>query len=92
MPGYGNAYGAMPPHGRWLSPCPPVIDSIVTEICMRGPGSTPSSTARFMPQSAPPASRTVVMPIARYQRSVSGNWKKRYEKGVYASRTSSKSS
>ena len=52
----------MPPLGSHGSLCPPVWLSIVTAICIRGPGISPSSTARLRPASAPPASRTVVIP------------------------------
>ena len=65
---------------------------IVTEICMRGPTTTPSSTAIFMPRSAPEASRTVVMPSLSVVRRFSAIWKKRYENGRCIIAVSSKSS
>ena len=46
------------------SPWPPVWLSMMIEICIRGPGIIPRSTASLMPRSAPPASRTLVMPVA----------------------------
>ena len=51
--------------------------SAVTEICIRGPSTRPSSMARWMPRSAPPASRTVVMPqssVAARFAAASKNW------------------
>jgi hypothetical protein len=52
------------PDGIQPSPWPPVVESAVMLICMRGPATTPSSTACLTPKSAPPASRTVVMPAS----------------------------
>jgi hypothetical protein len=44
------------------SPCPPVWLSTRPEWNMRGPSTSPRSTASASPQSQPPASRTVVKP------------------------------
>jgi hypothetical protein len=49
------------PLGSQPSLWPPVMLSAVTEMCIRGPTRTPSSTAFLRPRSAPPASRTVVI-------------------------------
>ena len=62
MPGYSTPKTPSVPLGSHGSLCPPVIESIDTETCMRGPTSVPSSTAIRRPASAPDASRTVVMP------------------------------
>ena len=72
-PGYPTPQSAeVAPLGSHGSLCPPVWLSIVTAIRIRGPGITPSSTARFSPRSAPPASRTVVIPSARVVRRFAG--------------------
>jgi len=65
MPGYGGQNSTTCPDGNQPSPCPPVWLSRVTEICSRGPGTSPSATAFFTPASAPAASRTMVIPAAR---------------------------
>ena len=44
------------------SPWPPVCDSALPEGKMRGPGTRPMAMACARPQSAPPASRTLVNP------------------------------
>jgi len=62
IPGYSTPHGASAPLGNHESLWPPVIDSMVTLICIRGPTSEPSSTASRRPASAPIASRTVVIP------------------------------
>jgi len=54
-----NAVGT---HLPCMSPCPPVWLSACPVNSRRGPGIVPSSTACARPQSAPPASRTVVKP------------------------------
>ena len=66
LPGCGmpNGVGNPPPHTIHLSPWPPVWLNIPIEICMRGPFTIPRSTAVLTPRSAPPASRTVVIPVA----------------------------
>jgi hypothetical protein len=46
---------------RW-SPCPPVWLSGWPAMNSRGPRKCPCSTAAFIPQSAPPVSRSVVNP------------------------------
>ena len=61
-PGYGAQSAESAPLGSHGSLWPPVWLSIVTEICIRGPGINPSSTAFLTPASVPPASRTVVIP------------------------------
>ena len=71
---------------------PPVIESIVTLICIRGPTSEPSSTASRNPASAPAASRTVVIPHAKVRRRFSVTRKKGALNGSCITRTSSKSS
>ena len=46
-------------------------------LTSRGPSISPSSTARWTPMSAPPASRTVVIPqssVARRFTAASKNW------------------
>ena len=73
IPGQVTPHGPTPPPlGSQASPWPPVIESMVMEICMRGPTSTPSSIALRIPASAPLASRTVVMPSASVFRRASG--------------------
>ena len=47
---------------RLRSLWPPVGPIERQEMNMRGPGISPDSTAVLVPQSAPPASRTVVKP------------------------------
>ena len=66
-PGYAGKISACAPEGSQPSPCPPVWLSIVIEIWTRGPRTIPSSSARLTPRSAPPASRTVVMPMRRVE-------------------------
>ncbi len=80
------------PLGSHGSLWPPVIDSIVTLICIRGPGSTPCSTAILRPASAPIASRAVVMPSASVVRRFSAIRKNDSENGSFITRVSSKSS
>jgi len=92
IPGYSIPHGAIAPLGSQASLCPPVIESMVTLICMRGPTRMPSSTAIRSPASAPEASRTVVMPSARVVRSVSAIRKNASENGSFIRRASSKSS
>ncbi len=46
----------------------------VTAIRIRGPSMSPSPTARWIPMSAPPASRTVVMPQSRVAASAVPPW------------------
>jgi hypothetical protein len=67
-PGWGWTSGTEQPDGNQPSPCPPVWLSMLTAICTRGPGTSPSATACFTPRSAPPASRTVVIPLSRVSR------------------------
>jgi len=52
------------PDGIVPSPCPPVCDSALTEIRIRGPGINPRSIAIFSPCGEPEASRTVVTPAS----------------------------
>ena len=80
------------PLGSHMSEWPPVMLTMFTEMCIRGPTSSPSSTARLIPASAPAASRTVVIPSSRIHRSVSATLKKRYVNGSWTIRVMSKSS
>ena len=57
-PGMREKMSASMPDGSQPSPCPPVWLIIRRLSWMRGPRISPSSRARRMPRSAPPASRT----------------------------------
>src|SRR5581483_9346121 len=92
MPGYATPQPGVPPLGSHGSLCPPVMPSMVTEICILGPTSTPSWIARLSPRSAPEASRTVVIPSASVRRRFSGIVKNWYENGRWRTASSSKSS
>ena len=63
-PGCGMKRCVRFPDASQPSPWPPVWLSIVSEICIRGPGIIPCSTAVFTPRSAPPASRMPVIPAS----------------------------
>ncbi len=67
-PGVGGSSGVSAPHTCQSSACPPVWLIIASEICMRGPRTSPDRTASATPRSAPAASRTEVMPRARVRR------------------------
>ena len=56
--------GTWAPDGYQSSPWPPVWLSMTIEIWSRGPAIVPSATASLIPRSAPPASRTDVIPTA----------------------------
>ncbi len=90
-PGYGSQSAEIPPLGSQLSLWPPVWLSIVIATCTLGPTRTRSSIAFRSPASAPPASRTVVMPCASVIRRFSGIRKKPYENGRCCSVSSSSS-
>ncbi len=66
MPAVGQKIsGACVSVARRQSPCPPVCESGRSLTRRRGPSTYPCSTASLKPQSAPPASLTVVNPRAR---------------------------
>src|SRR4051812_46979128 len=52
------------------------------EICIRGPATSPRSTASFTPASAPAASRTLVIPACSVDARFCAAMKNRYENGV----------
>src|SRR3954454_13801401 len=55
------------------------------EICIRGPATSPRSTASFTPASAPAASRTLVIPACSVAARFCAAMKNRYENGVWRS-------
>ncbi len=65
-----------------MSPCPPVWLSSLTQICRRGPGASPSATARRAPASAPPASRRCVTPASSVTRRLRAASKTPYVTGA----------
>ena len=76
-PGWGVNRFTRCPLGIQPSVCPPVWPSTATAIRRRGPETRPSSTACLTPRSAPPASRTVVMPRSSVRsrlRAAAKNW------------------
>ena len=87
IPGYSMPHGPTPPLGIHASACPPVIESIATLICIRGPTSVPSSTAALSPASAPEASRTDVIPSASVSRRFSAIRKNGSLNGSFMTRT-----
>src|ERR1022692_3110762 len=74
-PGCGVRRKVVTPDGSQPSPWPPVWLSALIEICSRGPSTRPSATARCTPRSAPPASRTVVMPQSSVAARLAAAWK-----------------
>ncbi len=65
----GSITDTLTPDGMSESPCPPVCESGVTAIRMRGPGKRPRSTAILTPRVVNPASRTVVKPASSVSRA-----------------------
>ncbi len=74
MPGYVGPMSASAPLGSQRIPVPPGLAEHGHGDLQPGPGISPSSTARFMPRSAPPASRTVVMPWRRVTSMFAAAW------------------